>query len=59
MWRTGSAIAALLVLGFAAAGFMSAQKKTIDLSSAVVVSDSPAASTQSPQRSRKARRPVL
>ena len=30
MWRAGSAIAALLVLGFAAAGFVSAQKKITD-----------------------------
>ena len=44
MWRAGSAIAALLVLGFAAAGFVSAQKKITNSSSAVVVSDSPAAS---------------
>ena len=42
------AIAVLLILGLAAVGFRSAQKKTIDSSSATVVSDSPAASTSEP-----------
>ena len=45
MRRITGAIAVLLILGLAAVGFSSAQKKTIDLSSATVVSDSPAAST--------------
>jgi hypothetical protein len=45
MRRITGAIAVLLILGLAAVGFSSAQKKTIDSSSAMVVSDSPAAST--------------
>jgi peptidoglycan/xylan/chitin deacetylase (PgdA/CDA1 family) len=45
MRRITGAIAVLLILGLAAVGFSSAQKKTIDSSSATVVSDSPAVST--------------
>ena len=45
MRRITGAIAVLLILGLAAVGFSSAQKKTIDSSSATVVSDLPAAST--------------
>ena len=39
MRRITGAIAVLLILGLAAVGFSSAQKKTIDSSSAAVVSD--------------------
>jgi hypothetical protein len=44
MWRASGVIAVLLVLGLAAAGLVSAQKTITGSSSAVVVSDSPAAS---------------
>src|SRR5262245_38073632 len=40
MWRAGRAIAVLLILGLAAAGFISAQKKISGSSSSVVDSDS-------------------
>jgi peptidoglycan/xylan/chitin deacetylase (PgdA/CDA1 family) len=45
MRRITGAIAVLLILGLAAVGFSSVHKKTIDSSSATVVSDSPATST--------------
>ena len=44
MRRVGGVVAVLLILGLAAAGFVSAQKKIFDPSSAAVVSDPPAAS---------------
>jgi peptidoglycan/xylan/chitin deacetylase (PgdA/CDA1 family) len=48
MWRVGSVVAVLLILGLAAAGFVSAQKRITGSSSVPVVSDSPAAATLRP-----------
>jgi peptidoglycan/xylan/chitin deacetylase (PgdA/CDA1 family) len=58
MQRVGGVVAFLLILGLAAAGFVSAQKGTASSSLAAVVADLPASSTSQPAAAASQRTPV-